>query len=153
MKKLKALTKALQDAGVFKDSDHSAVDQGAYIPTGKNLGHGVEIARLKYDALIQMENVRDCDATSLLAFIPAWIMDHDPDRDRQGLADPDIDVSLNGDGTADVELTVEFDEGLEIVPDDSGPIPYEGQQWSVSTVPVYVAEKLEKVARKGEDDA
>jgi len=152
MKKLKALTKALQAAGAFKDSDFSAVDQGSCIFTGKDLGHGIEVARLKYDALIQIENLPNKDAYSLLAFIPAWLDDFDRERFEDGLADPDIDVALNGDGTADVELLIEFEEGLQLIPDDNGDIIYQGKRWSVADVPIDVAESVDKVAKQEEAD-
>ncbi|MBC17039.1 MAG: hypothetical protein CL942_08310 [Desulfovibrio sp.] len=151
MKKLKALTTALQDAGAFKDSDYSAVDQGAYFFTGKDLGHGIEVAKLKYDAHIQIENLPDRDSYTLLVFIPAWLADNDADRERDGLADPDIDISLNGDGTADVELLIEFEESLQLIPDESGSIPYNGQMWTVADVPIDVAEGVDKVARQSEE--
>jgi len=152
MKMLKALTKALQDAGAFRDSDYSAVDQGAYILTGKDLGIGIEIARLKYDALIRIDNLPDRDAYALLAFIPAWLAEKDPGREAVGLSDPDIDVSLNGDGTSDVELVIEFEEGLQLVPDDAGPIRFDGRMWAVADVPIDVAEGVDKVAKQEDGD-
>ncbi|WP_419787321.1 phage tail protein [Pseudodesulfovibrio sp.] len=152
MRLLKALTKALQDVGAFKDSDYSALDQGAYICTGRDLGLGIEVARLKYDARILIENMPDRDADSLLAFIPAWLSENDLDRSRLNLNDPDIDVALNGDGTADVDITIEFDEGLYLIPDEDGQIIYNGKPYVVGQVTINVAEGVYEVAKRREDD-
>ncbi|MBI9080278.1 MAG: phage tail protein [Pseudodesulfovibrio sp.] len=144
MRKLQALTKALKDAGVSDDTIYSFADQGVLTPTGKDLGHGFEVGFFKYDAVIQVESYED-DAYSLLAFITTWLQMNDPDREDQGLADPNIDISLNDNSTADVELAVEFEESLQIVPDESGPIMYDGQQYKVADVPIDVAEGLDNM--------
>lgn len=144
MRKLQALTKALQTAGAASDATHAFADRGVLMPTGRDLGHGIEIGRFRYDAVIQLERYPD-DAYALLAFVTAWLQEHDPDRESQGLGDPDVDVSLDDDRTADVELSVEFEEALELVPDESGPIEFNGQRWRVAEVPIDVADGLESM--------
>lgn len=150
MKKLAALTSVLLAAGVTDDSVHSFADQGVLLPTGRNLGHGVEVGIFKYDGVIQIESYPD-DAYALLALITAWLQDNDPERDRQGLADPEIDISMNDDRSSDVELAVEFEEALQIVPDETGAIPFDGRRWRVADVPIDVAEELANM--EGDTDA
>ena len=89
-------------------------------------------------------------AAFIAAHDSAWLDDFDRERFEDGLADPDIDVALNGDGTADVELLIEFEEGLQLVPDENGDILYQGTRWSVADVPIDVAEGVDKVAKQEE---
>ncbi|MCJ2164651.1 MULTISPECIES: phage tail protein [unclassified Pseudodesulfovibrio] len=142
MRLLQALTQALKKAGASGNHIHSFADQGVIVPTGRDLGHGLEVGRFKYDAVIQVEGYRD-DGMLFVAFVTAWLQVHDPKREALGLADPEIDISLNDDRTADIELSIDFEESLEIVPDEDGPIHYNGQRWRVADVPIDVAEELD----------
>jgi hypothetical protein len=150
MKKLRALTTALLDAGAADATVHSFADQGTLLPTGRDLGHGIEVGIFKYDGVIQIESYPD-DAYLLLAFVTAWLQDNDPERERQGLAEPDVDISPNDDRSADVELAVEFEEALQLVPYADGPITFDGRRWRVADVPIDVAEELANM--EGDTDA
>lgn len=148
MRKLQQLTAYLEEhAGLKREQVQSFADRGELIPTGSDLGHGVELGRFKYDALIQIENYSG-DADVLLLLILAWVSERDTDRDEDGLADPEMDVSVNDHSSADIDIAIEFEEGLQIVPDDNGPIPYNGRKWRVAEVPIDVAEELESLERK-----
>jgi hypothetical protein len=150
MRLLRALTSALQNAGACGRALHSFVDQGVIVPVGSDLGHGIVVGRIKYDAVIQIEGYKD-DGILFVAFVTAWLQDNDPDRDRLGLADPEVDITLEGRGTADIDLSIEFDEPLELVPDEAGPISYNGRRWRVADVPIDVAESLDDM--EGSADA
>lgn len=142
MKKLTALTSfLLQAANLTKEQVLSVADRGETIPTGRDLGHGVELGVFKYDALIQVEAFNG-SSSELLLLVMSWLHDHDKDRDHAGLADPEVDASLNDDFTADVDLAIEFEEPLQMVPDEQGPILFNGRKWRVADVPVDVAEEL-----------
>ena len=151
MRRLQALCTHLQQVtGLHRERFFAFADQGVLIPTGKDLGNGVEVGRFKYDAVIQIERYPG-DAYHLLALVSAWLADNDPDRNDLDLADPEVDISLNDDRTADVDLAVEFEEALEIVPMDGGPIAFAGRTWAVADAPVDVAEAVEGM--DGEADA
>jgi hypothetical protein len=151
MRKLAALSKHLQQVtGLHREQFLAFADQGILIPTGRDLGQGVEVGVFKYDAVIQIERYPG-DAYHLLAVISAWLADHDGGREDAGLADPEVDISLNDDRTADVDLSVEFEERLEIVPTQDGPIAFDGRTWAVAETPIDVAESLEGL--DGEADA
>ena len=151
MRKLTAISKHLQQVtGMQRERFFAFADQGTLLPTGRNLGNGVEVGIFKYDAVIQIERYPG-DAYHLLAVIAAWLADNDPDRDDAGLVDPDIDISLNDDETADVDLSIEFEERIEIVPQDGGVIAFNGRSWAVVDVPVDVAEAVDDM--DGEADA
>lgn len=78
-------------------------------------------------------------APLLLAGLVVWLSENAPNRDERDLDDPDVDVTLGDDQTVFVQITVEFNEPVAIVPDESGLIEWEGQTWGVADVPVYVA--------------
>lgn len=142
MKKLGAISKHLQQVtGLLRERFTAFADQGILIPTGKNLGNGVEVGVFKYDAVIQIEGYPG-DGYHLLAVVSAWLAGNDPDRDDQELADPEVDITLNDDRTADVDISIEFEERIEIVPDDDGPISFNGSNWSVAEVEIDVAEDI-----------
>ena len=143
MKKLSALSVYLLTLpGITRDQMTSFADQGKLSLTGKDLGTGFEIGRFRYDAVISMERCPSTIAELLLTFLAAWIGENDSDRDSLGLADPDVDVSLSDDNAVDVEISVEFDEALVIVPDLEGPVAFNGQMWRVADAVVNVAEHV-----------
>ena len=93
---------------------------------------------LKYD-VIDIER-SDYDGIALLALVSGWLQSHDPDRD--GLEDPEVNAAVNDLSTTDVQIAVEFQERIEIVPDEGGPITFAGRRWRVAPVPVDVAERV-----------
>lgn len=151
MRKLTAISRHLQRVtGLQRERFFAFADQGTLIPTGRDLGHGVEVGIIKYDAVIQIERYPG-DAHHLLSVISAWLADNDACREDNGLVDPEVDISLNDDATADVDLSIEFEERLEIVPQDDGVIEFNGRTWAVADVPVDVAEAVDGM--DGEADA
>jgi len=143
MKKMQALTAFLVET-LNIPREHLSVwaDRIRKTPVSKDLGHGVEIARLRYDMVFQVERLPESDSHDFLALVMAWLCDHDAEREDQALVDPEVTVLLNDEDTADVDLSVEFDEGLQIVPDENGTIPYQGKKWRVADVPIDVATKV-----------
>ncbi|MCT4627968.1 phage tail protein [Halodesulfovibrio sp.] len=71
----------------------------------------MELGVFKYDALIQVEAFNGSSSV-LLLLVMGWLHDHDKECDHTGLADPEVDASLNDDFTADVDLAIEFEEPL-----------------------------------------
>ena len=118
MRKLQALVRhILTETGISRENVAAFLDQGAVVLTGRNLGHGVEVCVLKYDGVIDIER-SDYDGIALLALVSGWLQSHDPDRD--GLEDPEVNAAVNDLSTTDVQIAVEFQERIEIVPDDAG---------------------------------
>lgn len=141
MRKLQLLVgHILKATGIRRENVAAFMDQGALELTGRNLGHGVEVCILKYDGVINIER-SDYDGLSLLALVSGWLADHDDDR--SGLEDPEVNATVNDLATTDVQIAVEFQERIEIVPDDSGPIAFSGRRWRVAPVVVDVAERVE----------
>lgn len=144
MRKISALVAYLQAAtGLPPENIHAYADKGELAPSGRHLGtvipsgegpdrEQVEIGVWKYDAVIQIERYSG-DGPELLAILLAWLADVDLDRD--GLADPEVDAEINDLATADVEIAVEFEEGIVIIEDPAGGIFFRGRPWSVLPTP------------------
>ncbi len=148
MKLLSALARHLEALpGISRDRMDAFADLGKLVPTGEDLGEGFEIGRFKYDAVIEIDRCPAAIAPLLLAYLIVWLAETDPDRDERGLEDPDVDVTLEDEQTVHVQITVEFNEALTIVPDAEGQISWDGQTWSVEDVPVNVATTLSKIGR------
>ena len=131
----------LEHTGLSREQIYATADNGRIMISGKDLGHGQEICRFKYDAVITLERYAG-DARVVTALIASWLMEHDHDRDYLGLADPEVNADLNDDQTADVDITVEFNESIQLVEDDKGPIAIGDTRWSVQDAPIDVAEQL-----------
>ncbi|WBF68263.1 phage tail protein [Desulfovibrio subterraneus] len=145
MRKLRALTTFLMQAtGLPRESFDAFVDSGELNPTGKDLGHGIEVARFRYDASVYLYNYAG-DGHQILALVMAWVVGHDAERELHDLSDPKVEVTILDDDSADVEIRISFDEGVELVMDPQGRIPYGGAMWSVTDVPVDVAEAVERM--------
>ncbi|MGB3222533.1 MAG: phage tail protein [Desulforhopalus sp.] len=148
MEKLKLLAGHLESLpGITRDQMEAFADLGKLVPTGKDLGQGLEVGRFKYDAVVSIERCPARIASLLLSSLLIWLAENDPDRDLSELTDPDIDITLEDEQTVFVQITVEFDEPLFIVADPDGPISYDGQKWRVDMVPVDVAEDLESLEK------
>jgi hypothetical protein len=149
MKKLTGLARHLESLpGIARDQMEAFADLGKLKPTGKDLGKGLEIGRFRYDAVISIERCPAELATLLLSVLLIWLAENDPDRDLLELEDPDVDVTLEDEQTVSVQISVEFDETLTIVPAPDGPITWNGEQWRVDEVPVDMAENLEKLENR-----
>lgn len=143
MRKLSALSVYLLALpGIIRDQMTAFVDQGKLSLIGKDLGEGFEIGRFRYDAVISIDRCPAELAELLLSFLVVWLGENDKERDEMGLVDPDVDISFSDDNTVDVEISVEFDEALVIVPDPEGPVSFKGQMWRVDDAGIDVAENL-----------
>lgn len=148
MQKLGQLSAHLESlAGISRDQMESFVDLGKLRPTGKDLGQGLEVGRFRYDAVIAIERCPSIIAFTLITSLLLWLDENDPERERYGLEDPDIDVTVEDEQTVFVQLSVEFDESLFIVPDPEGDIAYAGQTWRIADVPIDVAEVLDSMEK------
>ena len=84
----------------------------------------------------------------ITAWVAAWLDDHDPDRDKQQMPDPEIDIeALDASGTQwDVDITIEFTEPVMVIEGDNGNIRWQGMRWNLIDEPlVDVAESVDEV--------
>jgi hypothetical protein len=112
----------------------SWVESPQIIPSGRCLtADGVILFRHEYDAVISIERYPHSrhPAELLFAHICAWLLDHDSDRDQ--IATPRTDVDILDDDTADIEITISFEEDVQGVSDPAGPIKLNGQRYRLDT--------------------
>ncbi len=144
MRKLAALVRhILGITGLPPENLYAFADQGDLVPIGRDRGplrpgpgepgeprQQVELGLFRYDGVIQIERYPG-DGAAFAALIASWLMENDPDRD--GLADPSLDIEMNiKGGDCDLEIAVEFEERLAAVEDESGDIPFKGKQWRMT---------------------
>ncbi|WP_299594330.1 phage tail protein [uncultured Microbulbifer sp.] len=134
LEKLRAITAHLLAANLVSSEQlDSWMESGELETASKNLGNGVRICRLRYDAVISIERFAQ-PAELLFALVTAWVQDNDPERFTLGLPEPDIEIDVINKRMADVEIKIPFSENVDLVPDANGAITYLGQQWSVAVV-------------------
>lgn len=137
--KLKQLTDFIcQQNLVDENQINSWVENGKMIPASKKLGEGYLVCRFEYDAIFSIENFVG-NPTLLMALVSIWLTENDSKRHDDNLPAPDMDVDIIDRDAADVEIGIQFREDIEIIPNDNGPIEFNGQRWELGVVPSYVA--------------
>lgn len=108
----------------------------------KNQGLGAEIGYISYNASFSFERFpfQKIDPAIVIASVMAWLMDTDKHREDFYLNDPTFDIESESDSTVLMTLEVEFIEPLMVVPDENGPITWQGEKWSLAPYEVWVAE-------------
>jgi len=151
MEKIKAITAFLinlnlVDAGQIE----SYVDEPSIVPSGKVESEGkdnsVLLYRQSYTCTINVDKYPHSKhpAELLFAHVATWLLTHDKDRDE--IAEPGIDVDVLDDSTANIEISIEFDEDVFGVEDPSGPIVLDGINYRLADPVVNYAETGEVTA-------
>lgn len=149
LKKVSDLSNVIKTIpGVNEAQIKSFVDVGKLIPSGRDLGHGLEIGRFKYDALITINSCSVDIAERIFSVIFIWLAENDENREKRNLADPEVDISVLDDGAFSMKILIEFDESFSIMKKQSGPIIYNGEHWDITDVSVDIADDLEKIEIK-----
>lgn len=123
----------------------SVTDEMACIEAAKDFGLGqYRQAVIRYDAVLTWERFpyRLYPPQLLMSLMLAWL----DDADRQLLedigiteTDPQWDVSVADEETADIVLTVPMADELVIQEDENGPIPWQGKRWSLVEPEIWTA--------------
>jgi len=112
----------------------------------ENLGlGGYLLAKWKYDAVIEIERFphRKVNPYNLLAMVAVWLIANDESRDEYELQDPDFDIAVISKDQAQITIELDFIDNIELLPDEQGPIEFNGERYRVSLVPINVAENAE----------
>ncbi|EHN8808824.1 phage tail protein [Enterobacter hormaechei] len=123
----------------------SVVDEMEFVPAAKDLGLGqYRQAVIRYDAVLSWERFpyRLCPPQLLMSLMAAWLDEADRELlDEIGVteADPQWDVSVADEETADIVLTVPMAEELVIREDEKGLIPWQGKRWSLVEPEIWTA--------------
>ncbi|WP_153446908.1 phage tail protein [Vibrio algicola] len=112
--------------------------------TTKNMGQGLNMMVMNYDADIHFESFpfNKFDPATLYAIIGAWLMDND-NRDEYDLADPDVQVAIEDESNAELLITIEFREPIMVVEDPDGLIELGGKSYKIAPYEIWVAENFE----------
>lgn len=142
MKKLQQLTAFIVGLDLVAAENIDAwVENPKIVPRGKSMGEGgIVLYTQTYDAVISIERFphKTHPAELLFGHVCAWLMENDGERDE--IADPNTDVDVLDDETADVEITISFEEDVLAVPDPAGTIVLGGNLYRLADVVVDYAE-------------
>ncbi len=141
-KKLEALTTFLLSKNMVSANQFDSwMQDGELQKSVKNLGDGLKIFRLNYNAFFSIEEYTG-SADTLCVHVVTWLVDNDPCRDDDQLPDPSIDIDVNENGSVDVEIAINFIEDVEIVEDPEGDVAFRGRTWSLQAVEVSVVDEI-----------
>lgn len=117
--------------------------------TPRNMGNGIDIAQQRYLAEFQIDRLpfKKYDPAVLFANVAAWLMDYDEERDNQlgELKDPEIEVVIEDENSAEVLIQVMFEEPIKIEEAAEGDIYWMGKRWKIADYQIWVAENLRDV--------
>jgi hypothetical protein len=144
MKKLADITAFLIGLDlVAAEQIDSWVENPQIVPAGTvKTNDAVVIYRQTYTAVIIVERFphKVHPAELLFAHISAWLMDNDGERFDNKDAKITTDVEILDNGTADIEISIDFIEEVEIMQDSAGPILLNGFHWRLADAEIDYAE-------------
>lgn len=137
MKKLSDITQFLIQLNlVAVEQIESWAEDARLIYNGSirsNADNGVALFRQEYTAQIIIERYdhKQHPAELLFAHIVAWLSTFDPTPFDESRV-PEFDIDILDNDLADISISIDFDETVEIVPDAAGDIEFNGQRWRLS---------------------
>lgn len=102
------------------------------VPRCKEITDGQMILYTQtYDAVLSFERWPHSrhPAELLFAHVCAWLVENDEDRFEKELAMPSTDVDILDHKTADIDITITFEEDITAVLDENGAITFGGQRY------------------------
>jgi hypothetical protein len=127
---------------------------GSLILNGEDLGTGYRVAKWKHNAVIAIENFphRKVAPYNLLAMLAAFLLDSGWPRDEFGLTDPTLDIDIISKDNATVIIELELLDDIDLIQDDTGPVLFNGERYSVASVLVNVAEDVDVQTQPGGEE-
>lgn len=125
---------------------------GSLILSGEDLGTGgYQVAKWKHRATIAFEKFphHRVNPYNLLAMLAAFLMDSGWPRDEYQLSDPELDIDIVSKDNATVLIELELMDDIDLIPDATGPVLFNGQRYRVALVPVNVAEAVDVQTQPG----
>lgn len=127
---------------VSREQMDSWMEGGTIEHVGNETEFGFELCRCRYQAIFSFERFNQPPAT-LFAMVTGWLQTNDSLRGELELSEPDIDIDINDDNVADVQLSIEFIEPVYLVEDPiNGIIEAYGKKWAFDAYALSVAETL-----------
>jgi len=141
MMKLRALTQFLVDRFLVQPEQFDSwAEQVSLLLHWKPTEQGLHMGDMRYRAVINLERFGDNPAR-LMALVGSWLEVNDPQRDSQDLPPPVFEIDQMDADLADVELQLEFTEGLHLSESDDGEIEAFGKHWALIPFDLWVAEQ------------
>lgn len=111
----------------------SWIDDGQLEPGNKKTANGFKVCDYKYQAIFTIDRYNQLP-DKLMALLAVWLMDVDAERydDDQNLPAPSVDVEVVESDVAHIEIEIEFIEGVHLIEDPDGDIPFNGALWVVA---------------------
>ncbi|MCK8124640.1 phage tail protein [Pseudoalteromonas sp. 2CM39R] len=134
------------NGAIRKNNIDAWQERGKLIICNSDQGQdGYLVARWKHTAIIAIEKFphKKVNPYNLFAMVCAFLIDSGWQRDEFGLDDPEIDIDLISDDNATVLIELELMDDIELIPDDSGPVQFNGGRYYVSLAPINVAENVD----------
>lgn len=120
------------------------VENPRIVPWGKEITDGqMVLFRQTYDAVLSFERWPHSrhPAELLFAHVSVWLLENDEERFEKELAMPVTDVDILDTKTANVDITITFEEDITAVLDENGPITFGGQRYRLDDAVIsYVKE-------------
>lgn len=141
MVKLQQLTQFLINLDLVAVEQIDAwVENPRIIPAAKSNGRGILLYRQAYDAVISIERFphKTHPAELLFAHVSAWLITNDSERDE--IAQPRTEVDILDDDTADIEISIDFEEDIYITADPAGTIDLDGTLYRLADPQIDYAE-------------
>jgi hypothetical protein len=114
------------------------------VPWGKVITDGqLVLFRQTYDAVLSFERwpYKRHPAELLFAHVCVWLLENDEERFEKELPMPVTDVDILDGQTADIDITITFEEDITAVLDENGPITFDGQRYRLDDAVIsYVKE-------------
>ncbi len=121
-------------------------ERGTLVINGEDKGQdGFQVAKWKHTAVIAIENFphRKINPYNILAMVAAFLIDSDWPRDEYGLDDPEIDVDVISKDNSTVLIELQLIDDIELVPHESGPVLFNGENYFVSIADFDFAEDVD----------
>ncbi|ACR69434.1 hypothetical protein DBV23_15910 [Edwardsiella ictaluri] len=123
---------------------YSEMDNITLRRAAKSLGNGCRRIQVRqYDAVLTWEAwpYRLANPDLLFAIIDSWLTTHANGlRDELELAGPGIDVDVDDQGSAWLQITLPLADPITLVEDMRGEIPYGNQRYRLDAADIWVAE-------------
>lgn len=104
---------------------------------------GIHFYNLRYDGVIAIERLPADKYVYLLAFIHALISQDSKHRNKYNLTPPTFDsINLDADFLY-VQINIPLLDEFYIVPRETGPIEYNGQNYDLGVYELFIAEEVE----------
>lgn len=133
----------IKTLGVALENFDDAMAQIRILPGGRNeTEEGWHFANLRYRGVLSIERISNNSAVLAMLYIRAWLDEHDDQRDRYKLGDPEASIiPLDNSCTlVDLEVEVDFNDPVYLNMSDDNMIDWQSGSFNLSDYDLWIAE-------------